>query len=547
MTTVRDLLTTPLLKEAQLVAGERGLEREVTWATGPKPSPPTFGHVSGQEIVLFTNAVLSNADEHMTLEKAVRHLADRNVAAIAYQGRVTAGAKTAADETGLAFLQLPSSVDLALLERETAHLITVHRREAHRHGQEIGRRLMELAIAGETVPVIVQTLAELAQSPVALEGRDGRVLTYAANGKAPDRAAAESLLASGRNGIASWLSLVAASSPAEPPITVNLLDAAWSQLVAPVIGRDGLLGTLSMLVPAGESSSAAGTLTSRGAAACAVVMAREYAALAARREIELNVLDEVLDGALRSEVTLLQQAKRLQHDLQAPHVVLVVRFDTTSQTSVARPRENRWPILDEIMARRGPRLLWRIRHNSAEILWPVPSAEETRGVANTLHDDLTSRLNGSDAAVSIGVGRVNQGLAGIQQSHQEAKQALGLGRRLGGVGRLTRFEDLGVFRLIFAAEGLPELRAFYQEALGPLIAYDREHGGELLKTLKAFFDAKGGPKEAAGLLDVHRNTVLYRLDRIRQVTGLDLDDADVRLRLHLALSVHLALFATDER
>jgi purine catabolism regulator len=317
--------------------------------------------------------------------------------------------------------------------------------------------------------------------------------------------------------------------------------------VAPVIGRDGLLGTLSMLVPTGEPSSNAGTLISRGAAACAVVMAREYAALAARREIELNVLDEVLDGALRSEVTLLQQAKRLQHDLQTPHVVLVVRFDATSQTSVARPRENRWPVLDEIMARRGPRLLWRIRHNSAEILWPVPSADDARAVATTLHDDLKSRLNGSDASVSIGVGRVNQGLPGIQQSHQEAKQAITLGRRLGGVGRLTRFEDLGVYRLIFAAEGLPELRAFYQEALGSLIAYDREHGGELIRTLKAFFDAKGGPKEAAGLLDVHRNTVLYRLDRIRQVTGLDLDDADVRLRLHLALSVHLALFATDER
>ena len=75
----------------------------MTWATGPKPSPPTFGHVTGQEIVLFTNAVLSNADEHMTLEKAVRHLADRNVAAIAYQGRITAGARTAADETGVAF------------------------------------------------------------------------------------------------------------------------------------------------------------------------------------------------------------------------------------------------------------------------------------------------------------------------------------------------------------------------------------------------------------------------------------------------------------
>jgi purine catabolism regulator len=193
-------------------------------------------------------------------------------------------------------------------------------------------------------------------------------------------------------------------------------------------------------------------------------------------------------------------------------------------------------------------LLWRIRHNSAEILWPVAGADDARIVATTLYDELRSRMNGSGAAVSVGAGRVCSGLAGIQQSHQEAKQALTLGRRLGGAGSLTRFEDLGVYRLIFAAEQLPEMRAFHQEALGPLIEYDRAHGGDLLRTLKAFFDAKGGPKEAAGLLDVHRNTVLYRLERIHQITGLELDDAGVRLRLQLALSVHLALYAdADER
>ena len=58
---------------------------------------------------------------------------------------------------------------------------------------------MELAIAGEPLPVIVRTLAELAGHPVALEGRDGRVLTYAAVARRPERAAAESLLADGRD------------------------------------------------------------------------------------------------------------------------------------------------------------------------------------------------------------------------------------------------------------------------------------------------------------------------------------------------------------
>jgi len=132
-------------------------------------------------------------------------------------------------------------------------------------------------------------------------------------------------------------------------------------------------------------------------------------------------------------------------------------------------------------------------------------------------------------------------LAGIRRSHQEARQALTLGRRVHGPGRLTRFDELGGYRLIFAAEGLQELRGLHQEALGPLLAYDREHGADLIRTLDAFFAANASPKEAAARLHVHRNTVLYRLDRIADITGVSLDDPNVRLRLHLALHIRLAL------
>lgn len=547
MTTVRDLLEQLLPSGTSVVAGERGLAREVTWATGPKPSPPAFGHVKGQEIVLFSSAELAAVAEHMTLEKAIRHLAERKVAAIAFQGRMTAAARSAADETGVAFLQLPGSADLSSLEREISHFLTERRREAQRKGPEVGRRLMELAIAGESVQDIVSALAEFSGRSVALETRDGRILAFHhGTDDSPDRPVLDALLQDGREVVANWLRMAAESSPAEPPVAVYPLDDEWNRAVAPVGGREGLLGVLSVLLPGRHAISIEESMTSRGAAACAVAMARDFAARAARREIELNVLDEVLDGALRSEVSLIQQAKRLGHDLQANHVVFVVRFDQSNQTSIARSRENRWPILEDFLARRSSRLLWRIRHNSAEIVWPVADAPEARTAADAMRDELERRTAGSTSVVSIGVGQVRAGLAGIQRSHQEARQALVMGRRLHGAGGLTRFEDLGVYRLIFAAEHLPELDAFYREALGDLIAYDREHSSDLLRTLKAFFDARGGPKEAAGLLDVHRNTVLYRLDRIKTITGLDLDDADVRLRLHLALSIHLALHVEQD-
>jgi purine catabolism regulator len=545
MITVQDVIQLALPAGTQVVAGEAGLGREVTWATRLRPSPPAFEHPSGGELVLLPAKVLETLDERLTLEAAVRQLAGFGVAAIGLVGRVTAGARAAADAAGVPLLHLPAEADLGALEQRAARLVTDRRREVQRRGQEVGRALMELAIAGEPLPAMVQALADLARRPVALESRDGRLLAYHApeSGQLPRETIAP-LLERGRGEIGEWLRNAAASSPVEPPTTTLALDGACRRVVAPIIGRDGLLGSLSLILTGPETPEDM-VLTSRGAAACAMALAREQAAATARRELELNVLDEVLDGALRSEVSLMQQARRLSHDLTAPHVAVVARLD---QSGPVRARDGRWALLDEVMVRRDARILWRLRHNTAEIVWPVADMAEARAVATSLFDDLTRRLpgrGGEGLAVSMGVGRVQTGLDGIRQSHQEARQALMMGRRLRGPGHVTPFDDLGVYRLIFAAEGLSELRTFHDESLGALLAYDDQHGGDLIRTLEAFFAARCSPKEAAALLSVHRNTVLYRLDRVREITGLDLDDADVRLRLHLALYAHGAVFGGE--
>jgi purine catabolism regulator len=547
MITVGEVLRAALPAETDVIAAPESLAREVTWATRPRPSPPAFAHLSGGELVLLSSSSLSNLDERLTLEGAVRQLAKFGVAAIAHAGPATAKARAAAEETGVAFLQLPVGADLGSLEREASHFILERRRDQQRRGQDAGRRLMELAISGESIAVIVRNLAELAVRSVALEGRDGKVLAFAQpSASSAARTEIEPLLVESRADILSWLRMTSAGSPAEPPSTAYPLGPDWRRVVAPIIGRDGLLGNISMIVGAEDESPEDDVLASRGAAACSVVMAREYAAQAARREIEINVLDEVFDGALRSEVSLLQQAKRLNYDLHNPHAVLVASVDSTRAGGIQRSAESRFAFFDEVMARRGPRILWRIRHNAIELLWPVADASEAKTLAASLHDEMAKRLADPGLSVSIGGGRMQAGLVGIQRAHQEAKQALVMGRRLHGPGGVTWFDELGVYRLIFAAEHLPELGAFHDEALSALIDYDREHNADLVRTLKAFFDATCGPKEAAALLGVHRNTVLYRLDRIREITGVDLDNADVRLRLHLALCIHLAL-ARDDR
>lgn len=549
MITIQDIIDQALPDGTSVVAGQAHLGREVTWATRPRPIPPTFGHLKGGELVLLTTNVLQNLGERYTLEAAIRELV-KKVSAVAFAGRIVAAARTAADNAELPLLQLPTDADLGSLERSITDLISERRRDVQRRGHESGRRLMELAIAGETLESLAQTLAEIARKPVVIESRTGQLRTVEpGSSHVPPRDQLIQQIERGRPSIAAWLRTAVESSPAEPPTLSVEFDDKRRRLVSPIIGRDGLLGILSLLLNGEKESSEDAYLASRGAAASAIVIGREWAAAAAKQELELNVLDEVLDGALRSEVSLLKQATRLNHNLEAPHLAIVARLDPlngAAARSGVRPHERRRSVFDETLTQGSARLLWRLRHNHAEIVRPVPDGTDPRDIATNLHDDLTRRLtDNAGVVVSMGVGRVRQGPTGIRESYREAKQALTMGRKLYGPGQLTRFEELGVYRLLYASQSMPELRAFHDEALGLLIDYDRTHGAELMKTLEAFFAARCGPKEAAALLGVHRNTVLYRLERIRDLTNFDLDDANVRLRLHLALCANTAIFTEE--
>jgi len=548
MITVEDVIKLALPAGTSVVAGGAGLGREVTWAARIRSSPPAFGHLAGGELVLLPVSVLAELDERLQLDEAVMRLAELGVAATAVLGTINKPAREAADLAGLPLLALPKGADIGALERDAARLISERRRDLQHRGQEVLRLLMDLAIAGEPLGDIVHELARISGRPVALEGRDGRLLVYHPAGRAaPSRDMVESVVLRDRPIVSRWLRTTAEASPADPPTATYDLDSAWSRLVAPVIGRDGLLGSVSLLVPRGRATPEDAQVTARGAAACAVVLAREQAAATVRREVELHVLDEVLDGALRSEATLLQQAKRLGHDLSATHVAVIARMDAAAAGPVrASGHDDRWDGLEEAIARaattRGSRVLWRVRNNGAEFVLPAAEPRDERSLAETLRDELQHVMRtGFDGAVSIGVGTFRDGLTGIRRSHAEARQAMLLGRRMQGPGHLTLFADLGVYRLIFAAEHLPELGDLYAQTLGTLLAYDRQNNAGLVNTLDAFFAANGSPKEAAERLGVHRNTVLYRLDRIREISGYDLDDASVRMRLQLSLHVHFSL------
>ena len=100
-----------------------------------------------------------------------------------------------------------------------------------------------------------------------------------------------------------------------------------------------------------------------------------------------------------------------------------------------------------------------------------------------------------------------------------------------------RFGDLGLYRILDRTGESQEVQDFVMEWLGPLLSYDREKKADLVITLTRYLDCGGNYDATAESLTIHRSTLRYRLGRIRDISGRDLQDVEDRLNLHLATRI----------
>ncbi|MEL7626475.1 MAG: PucR family transcriptional regulator ligand-binding domain-containing protein [Anaerolineaceae bacterium] len=139
----------------------------------------------------------------------------------------------------------------------------------------------------------------------------------------------------------------------------------------------------------------------------------------------------------------------------------------------------------------------------------------------------------------VGVGQAYPGYDKLGESLQEAKQVVRI--LMGGPQKNRQhyrfYEEMGISRLF----GIPELRGnlvdYANEVLEPFIKYDEEHDGKLLETVEAYFEHGGNLRKISEVLYTHYNTVIYRINRIRDTLKIDLKDPETAFTIQLALKI----------
>ncbi|MDX6437638.1 MAG: hypothetical protein QOF45_221, partial [Gaiellaceae bacterium] len=174
-------------------------------------------------------------------------------------------------------------------------------------------------------------------------------------------------------------------------------------------------------------------------------------------------------------------------------------------------------------------------NHDGEIVIVVPSAEgnDARRVAQGVLRELEASLSSYHLAVALS--RPASDPADIHRAGAEALLAANVAEAQGTP--LLAFEETGAYRILLPAmsEDPAELQRFHDETVAPLIAYDEQYDTELLYTLESFLEADGNVAKTSQKLFTHRHTIRYRLERVRELTGLDVSSTDGRERLGLGL------------
>jgi DNA-binding PucR family transcriptional regulator len=176
------------------------------------------------------------------------------------------------------------------------------------------------------------------------------------------------------------------------------------------------------------------------------------------------------------------------------------------------------------------------------VLSPAAEDAESRRTAEAVARELQAGMHGF--TFSVGYSRVALDPADLYRAGNEAllaanvaeAQPAGEEREGDGIAVLA-FEATGAYRLLLPAmsEDPGELQRFYAETVEPLVAYDEQYETDLVQTLETFLECDGNVANTASRLFTHRHTIRYRLERVRDLSGLDVSSTDGREKLGLGL------------
>jgi DNA-binding PucR family transcriptional regulator len=383
-----------------------------------------------------------------------------------------------------------------------------------RRGMQIHERLTRVAAAGEGAAGIAEALHDLTGLSVAVEDRYGNLSAWAGSGK-PDPYPKQ-------------------SAYERAQLLRRLMTAGRSvrdgdRVVALASPRPGVIGVLALMDPGRRAGSTDLMAIEHGATVLAVELARLRGLADTELRVRRELVQDLLTGTDDESAYL--RAEALGYDLGPPHQVAVLEVKEGSPAHE-----------DVVLAARRALRQQQVSALIGTMAGTVVVVAPQGGTDwEALRLAAVAQLDGGGCRVGVGEPYPRPSM--LPRSLREAQLALRLQKASSKSERTSAFADLDVLRMLASVDDLADVEGFVRKWLGVLADYDERKHTELLKTLSQYLQHGGGYEATSRALSVHRSTLKYRLQRIRELTGFDLGDPETRFNLELATRAWVTLQA----
>jgi purine catabolism regulator len=487
--TVRDLVGLPDLR-TWVHAGARGVDREVSWAHVCELPDPTEWLGAG-DLLCTTGLGVPAGDREQ--RAWLERIADAGLSGIAIGHRmhappVTPAMCAAADERGMPLLFTSYEVPFSALARAVAE---ANRSEEHARVLETLRlyeTLRHAAVGGEASTLLGQ-IERAVGGPVHVLDHE-RGVSVVPGAAEPPPAVVGALRA-------------AAGAREEPMPAVLRLTADATPFLALAVPASR---PVTLIVPGDREAMLDLAVLRQIAGIVALEIEREIVERERRRAFGAELLAGLVDGRLDADAAGAMLAQRGLGD--EPRVVAACAADRDEHRTLHLRLEDRR--IPHLLLRRAPTLLLLLRDDERDIAGM--RAEMRASAPIGLSGPLGRPARAADAV-------------------REAIWALHAAPAAGAAS--VRYGEAAPS--LFLPRGLSEARDAAAQVLGPVLDYDAARDADLLRSLRAFLEHNRSWKDAAAALHVHKQTLVYRMRRVEDLTGRRLADTSAIAELWLAL------------
>jgi PucR family transcriptional regulator, purine catabolism regulatory protein len=534
--TVREILALPVLLagDPELICGADrpdALDRPVRWVH-VSDLPDLSNLLEGGEMVLTTGQALTD----------VRHRDD-------YLPQLArAGAVALVVELGVHVDEVPPSVVAAGADLDLP-VVALHRpvrfvevtEEVHRrivaeqyaevdYARRVHEAFVNLSMRRASVDEIVAAAADMLDMPIVLEDLNHQALAFVRRGVSLTELLDDWERRS-RLGVGTWVTCA-----------VGPYRQEWGRLVAPRGRHQGA-----------EADDRVATTLERAAQALAMHRMVEQDRTSLELRAQSGLVDDLLRGRLRDEGEATARAHALGVRPALTYVPMTVRVPETANANQLLIQQRRSRTLDALVhaIRSGGHSVLTATRDDGQIdliLAPQPTAMAVRGQAGTerVLVDVAAAMRRAVVAVDgvstcvIGVGpessRLVDAAGGLAESGHVAEVALAMAHRP-DAKPFFRAADVRLRGLIALIRSDQRVQAFAETELRGLLERRATHGDETFDLLAAYLDEGGNKAALAKRLHLSRPTLYARLAAVERLLGVDLDDAESRTSLHVAMMV----------